>query len=69
VLWQQRSRITKVPGINENSTLEFREEFFNVLNHPQFADPGVIVGTPSFGVISSTAVNPRLIQFALKYLF
>jgi hypothetical protein len=51
-----------VGGLNEAAALEFRAEFFNTLNHPQFADPGVSVGSPSFGKIQSTAVAPRLIQ-------
>ena len=58
-----------VGGLNEAAALEFRAEFFNTLNHPQFADPGVSLGSPSFGKIQSTAVAPRLIQFALKYSF
>jgi hypothetical protein len=60
---------TRVGGLSENAHLEFRTEFFNSFNHPQFADPGVAFGTGSFGVISSSSVNPRLIQFALKYIF
>ena len=37
------------------------------MNHPQFANPGTTFRTASFGVITQTAVAPRLIQFALKY--
>jgi hypothetical protein len=56
--------------IKESQSLQFRSEFFNTFNHPQFANPGTnaAAGT-SLGVISSTIVNPRLIQFALKYSF
>jgi hypothetical protein len=53
----------------EGSTLEFRTEAFNALNHPQFANPDTNLTSPTFGVISSTAVNPRVIQFALKFFF
>jgi Carboxypeptidase regulatory-like domain/TonB dependent receptor len=53
----------------EKSSLQFRAEFFNMLNHPQFANPNTDFTSPTFGVISSTAVNPRVIQLALKILF
>ena len=53
----------------EKSSLQFRAEFFNMLNHPQFANPNTNFTSPTFGVISSTAVNPRVIQLALKILF
>jgi hypothetical protein len=53
----------------EQSRLEFRAEMFNVLNHPQFANPDATFGSPAFGVISSTAVNARVGQLALKFSF
>jgi hypothetical protein len=51
------------------SSLEFRAEFFNALNHPQFANPDTNFTSPTFGVISSTSVNPRVGQLALKFAF
>jgi len=53
----------------ESAQLEFRSEFFNAFNHPQFGDPDVEFTSPTFGQISATAVNPRVIQFALKFSF
>ncbi len=62
--------IIKTTRIRERNTLIFRTEFFNAFNHAQFGNPGVAVSTPStFGRITTTTVNPRLIQFALKYIF
>ena len=62
--------IVKLTKFTERHTLQFRAEFFNALNHPQFNNPGAAVSTPTtFGVITGTSVNPRLIQFALKYAF
>jgi hypothetical protein len=62
--------IVKLTKFTERHTLQFRAEFFNALNHPQFNNPGAAVSTPTtFGVITGTSVNPRLVQFALKYLF
>ena len=64
------SKITRVGGLREGATLEFRTEFFNAFNHPQFNNPAVGVNTENtFGQITSLSVNPRLVQFALKYAF
>jgi hypothetical protein len=59
----------RVGGIREGAELAFRAEFYNALNHSQFANPGTTFRTAGFGVITQTAVAPRLIQLALKYLF
>ena len=53
----------------ENSSLQFRAEFYNALNHPQFANPDTNFTSPTFGIISSTAVNARVGQLALKFAF
>jgi hypothetical protein len=63
------AKSTKVGGIREDATLDFRTEFFNVWNHAQYANPGTGVGTASYSVINASSVAPRLIQFALKYQF
>jgi len=64
-------KTTKVGGLREDGTLVFRSEFFDAFNHPQFNNPaGSDFSTQgSFGHITSLSVNPRLIQFALKYSF
>ena len=72
--------IVKNFRISERQQVVFRTEFFNAFNHPQFANPGATatsgacancaVSTPStFGQITATSVNPRVMQFALKYIF
>lgn len=55
----------------EQKRLQFRGEAFNVLNHPNFANPNAIVNSPTFGTISSTSVlsSAREIQLALKLVF
>jgi hypothetical protein len=63
-------------GINKNFALPFREgmalqfrsEFFNVLNHTNFGYPTADITNTAFGTIRST-YPPRQIQFALKLLF
>jgi len=49
--------------------LQFRAEFFNVANHPRFGIAGMQLGNSTFGVVSSQANTPRLIQLALKLTF
>ena len=66
----KRTRI----GVEERFAIEFRTEFFNIFNRTQFAPPDTTCCTTNnknFGVITSTApgTNPRLVQFALKFLF
>lgn len=61
----------------ENMGLDFRAEVFNLFNHAQFALPGSpsiyfqndFNSPSSFGKISNTVNNPRLVQFGLKFTF
>jgi Carboxypeptidase regulatory-like domain len=53
----------------EQTSMEFRAEFFNVFNHAQFYVPVTDVDSANFGQITETVNNPRLIQFALKIHF
>jgi hypothetical protein len=55
--------------IHESSSIQFRAEFFNLFNHPQFANPDANFTSPTFGVISSTAVNARVGQLAVRFSF
>lgn len=54
--------------ITEDIRLQFRSEFFNVLNHTNFGPPSNIYGSSSFGTITTT-LPARQIQFALKLMF
>jgi hypothetical protein len=63
--------IAKTFPVREGHSVELRGEFFNFPNHPNFGAPGsggYVMGTPAFGVISSTT-PARQIQFALRYEF
>ncbi len=59
--------------LTERWKLEFRSEFFNSFNHPNFPNPNASVASSSiasFGKITGdTITDPREIQFALKLYF
>ncbi|MGE5204930.1 MAG: hypothetical protein ACM3PW_04900, partial [Chlamydiota bacterium] len=61
--------------LRERMQMDFRAEFFNVFNHPQFFLGGGAGGMQdisspsSFAVVNQTVNNPRVIQFALKLMF
>ena len=61
--------VAKTFNVTEGKTLQFRTEFFNTFNHTMYVVPFTDVATGTFGQIGQTAVNPRLMQFALKFLF
>ena len=61
-------RSFRIP-VREAMRLETRAEAFNLFNHPQFGLPGVTIGNPAVGIISSTAVPNRQLQLALRLVF
>jgi hypothetical protein len=60
--------VIKSTRIIENHRLEFRAEFFNLFNHPNFNIPARTYISATFGQINS-AFPSRDIQFGLKYIF
>ena len=72
-------------GASERYNLQFRSEFFNILNHTNFTTPNAITYasaptlvsgiytapsiSPTAGVITATATTSRQIQFGLKLIF
>ena len=61
-------------AVTERANLQFRAEFFNSLNHANFASPNPIVFSngaisSSAGLITSTVTTSRQIQFGLKLIF
>jgi hypothetical protein len=58
----------KATKIAERYSVEFRAEFFNVLNHAQFSNPAGNFTSKSFGRVTS-ARDPRIGQLGLKLHF
>ena len=54
--------------LHESHRLQLRFEFFNVTNHVNFNNPSSGLNVSNFGTILG-AGNPRILQFAAKYVF
>ncbi len=72
--------IQKETTIREQHRIQFRAEFFNIFNRPNFSIPSNVLLAPNFGALFQTpdvaqgnvglgSGGPRLIQFGLKYIF
>ena len=55
--------------LKDGFNMQFRAEAFNAFNLVSFGAANTTVDSPSFGVISSTTVSPRILQFGLKLAF
>jgi len=67
--------VLKNTNISEKLRVQFRAEIFDLFNHANFGQPGRVIGTPTFGVITNTRFptgdsgSSRQVQFALKFIF
>jgi hypothetical protein len=67
--WEWDEAVSRQFQVKEGQTLEFRAEAFNVTNSVRPGNPGISLGSANtFGRITSD-VGPRIMQFALKYVF
>ena len=72
--WNADMSLFKEFKFSERLNMQFRSEFFNILNHANFAlgtdtNTRLSLDSPTFGQITGTSVNARLIQFALRLGF
>lgn len=67
--WNVDYSVFKEFALRERLGLQFRGEFFNLFNHPQFDLPNPTIGNPNAGRIAATVGVPRDIQFSLRLHF
>lgn len=68
--------LRKNTAISQKINVQFRSEFFNVVNHTNFGTPNAVVyssnsstPSPTAGLITTTSTTSRQIQFGLKLLY
>ena len=66
---------TRLRGTDSPMMLQIRGDAFDVLNQANFGNPGLTVGTSTFGIITSTRFPPgdsgssRQLQVSMKFIF
>jgi hypothetical protein len=66
--WTIDAGVSRIFELGETRQLEFRAEADNILNHANFNSPSGNLNQATFGRIQS-AGEPRIMQFALKFVF
>jgi hypothetical protein len=66
--WSFDAAVSRIFRFRESQRLEFRAEAYNVTNSFRPGNPNTTVSSNTFGVIRTSA-DPRILQFALKYVF
>ena len=66
--WQFDVALSRIFQLRENQSLEFRAEAYNITNSFRSGDINLNFTSGQFGQILN-ALDPRIMQFALKYQF
>ena len=61
--------LAKQFALGADRRLEFRMEVFNVANHPLLGRPDTNLSSATYGRITSTRIDSRQIQLALRFMF
>jgi outer membrane receptor protein involved in Fe transport len=67
--WNIDLALSRVVRFGATQRIELRAEAFNLTNRVHLGDPNVTLGNANFGRIINTSADPRILQFAVKYLF
>jgi hypothetical protein len=70
-IWNIDAALTRSLRISDAVRAQFRADFYNVFNHPNFVAPPSMqnfVDSPDFGALF-VARSPRILQFGLKFLW
>jgi hypothetical protein len=66
--WNFDTSLTRNFQLQERLKMNLRFEAFNLFNHARFGNPSASLNSASFGQIT-TAMDPRILQMAMKFLF
>jgi Carboxypeptidase regulatory-like domain len=66
--WQFDAALSRTFQVTETKRFEVRAEAFNITNSFRRGNPTTALNSNTFGQIT-TALDPRIMQFALKYVF
>jgi hypothetical protein len=66
--WNLNIALIRDFPVKEAMSFQFRAEAYNVLNHTELGQPVTTLTSATFGQIV-TAKDPRIMQFAMKFLF
>ena len=67
--WNMDFSVLKDTHLTEALNMQFRAEFFNILNHPTFGTPGGSIGGSNFGLSTNTQSSECELQFGLRFMF
>jgi hypothetical protein len=68
-LWTFDLGVNRQFRITESKRIEFRSLFYNIFNYTNLGQPNSTKTSPTFGRITSTAADNRVIEFGLKFAF
>jgi hypothetical protein len=68
-LWTFDLGVNRQFKVKEAKRVEFRSLFYNIFNYTSLGQPNSTRTSPTFGRITSTAADNRVIELGLKFVF